>query len=723
MYCKNCEQKLPDDAKFCNNCGLKVLDIQQGQMQTEYTAPRPFQPYSSIDYNQGMINKTVFKGRQTTTGSSGTIKFGGSKKAGKNGKKKAAGIIAILVILVLAAIILVKFTGLFSNPKLKLGETTDETSVTISGSGGIVSVNDPASAISGFAITVSPDTYDTSLNFDVSTTEIKGHTFGNEFTPITPIITVDNGHKFSDRPMHVSIPISIAEDEFAMGFFYDRKTGELEAIPFEDISNTRISLLTNHFSDIVVSKIKISELEKLTSTSKTNADSGFVPGVDDWHFVNYGSALAPDGHCAGQSLTMSWYYQEKHLGENEPHLYGMFDNNGDAKTESFWQDDSEAYRLASVVQHYINWNSLEFNNYLDFSSKDQTKVFYAFSYAIMITGDPQFMGIYHYDSYGNIAGGHAIVAYKVEGDRIYVADPNYPGQKDRYCELGNSGFKPYSSGSNATDISANGAVLYTDMNFVAASALIDFSLIAENYNMMLEGTVGDSEFPESVFEIMTEYGSLDSIPWSTETNVSLGKDFVASLPDNMKDKTMIKVTPLADYLFYSIYLNGSTEAVQEPVVDIYDGILYFEVDLTEGSNHISFLVQQEVYANYYSFVDFIDINIEYSPNVTQATTTETTQQNSGSLLSKLPGKYELTQIGGVGAPGSPDTSITYGYFYIYDDGTLTVHQESKDTDPIHWVGTWTMKGKIVNINGIDYIFSGTTLTMDSEYPWIYQKVQ
>lgn len=113
-----------------------------------------------------------------------------------------------------------------------------------------------------------------------------------------------------------------------------------------------------------------------------------------------------------------------------------------------------------------------------------------------------------------------------------------------------------------------------------------------------------------------------------------------------------------------------------------------------------------------------EIRLKYKP---EGKTIETTRIKKSKLLSQLPGEYHLTQIGGVGAPGGGNTSIVSEVYYIYEDGTLTFHAERKDTDPVSRSSTWTMKGDVVTINGLEYRFNGTTLTLISKYPWIFTK--
>lgn len=137
-----------------------------------------------------------------------------------------------------------------------------------------------------------------------------------------------------------------------MAFFYDKDSGRLEGIPIIDENKNSVTIVTRHFSHIVISSIAINYLLYLM---RDEIDSGFKPEIDDWQFTNYGSYISPGGHCAGQSITAMWYYCEKTLN-NEPHLCGLYDNNGNEKTPDLWKDDTLGYRFASTIQEDINWS-------------------------------------------------------------------------------------------------------------------------------------------------------------------------------------------------------------------------------------------------------------------------------------------------------------------------------------------------------------------------------
>ena len=108
MFCTKCGTKIEGDAQFCSNCGApRTENKETSSVNTNnYTAPQPFQQYSTLTNEQPAYQKTAFKGKQFTTGSSGHVSFGnGPKKKGK-GCAIAAGVVAAGIILILLVVIL-----------------------------------------------------------------------------------------------------------------------------------------------------------------------------------------------------------------------------------------------------------------------------------------------------------------------------------------------------------------------------------------------------------------------------------------------------------------------------------------------------------------------------------------------------------------------------------------------------------------------------------------
>lgn len=371
--------------------------------------------------------------------------------------------------------------------RLTLGASTALANKTVTTAGGSVVVQKAGDPLNGFQLDVPAKAFDGSRTFAVSYRPITGQTFGTGVNPISPLIKVDYGEGFTNQSMTVRVPVSLAAGRFAMPFYYNEATGKIEAIPMAEIAADHVTLIANHFSDFFITSISEDDL------LNAGFDSGFEPGTDDWQFVNYGSYVATHGQCAGQSMSAMWYYYERRLG-GAPQLNGRYDNDGapNAKTPSIWEDDVLGYRLASTVHHdyAANWDASAESRgfYAKLAALDDRYSFLEAAYAIYLTGGPQFLDI-------RGSGGHAIVAYKVANRRIYVSDPNTPGDAGRWIDLKDGKLLPYNGAQSAKDPPQ----LYDRIRFIAVSAMIDWNLIGKRWAEFDAGTVGTGLFPD--FEV------------------------------------------------------------------------------------------------------------------------------------------------------------------------------------------------------------------------------
>jgi len=320
------------------------------------------------------------------------------------------------------------------------GPSIEVASAPIGVSGGIIKVDNPDAPIDGMEITIPANSFPSGQTFKVSYSEIKSHDFGQYINPISPMITVTSDGGYSNDGMRVKIPIKLPAGHFAMGFLYDEKTGKLEGMPIESLDNNFITVDTRHFgtaslqlkngseiSDATsIGNMIISSISETVLNGQTIISSGFLPGVDDWEFINYGSYLASDGHCAGQSLTAMWYYYEKKLNGASP-LFHLYDQvNTKTNPGLLWQDNPLGYRFASTIQEDFGWDG--WVTQMNFRSIFPALVWKAFAVSMLVTGEPQSVLINN--SHG--LGGHAMIVYKINfaQGKLYIADPNYPNNID-----------------------------------------------------------------------------------------------------------------------------------------------------------------------------------------------------------------------------------------------------------------------------------------------------
>ena len=202
---------------------------------------------------------------------------------------------------------------------------------------------------------------------------------------------------------------------------------------------------------------------------------------------------------------MMWYYANRRLAAGDRPLYGRFDNNNyGSGTIDFQWDDSWGYRFASTV-HRQQWDQGRgFLSYLGATSDSLT--WNAFAYAMRLTGEPQYVSIGRYVAEAQdkqVRRGHALVVYRIEGNELWVADPNYPGQANRTIRFENGAFHPYASGENAQAIEAEGVRRYTEIRYMAKTALVNWPAIAAEYERMLEGEAGKAYFPAHILSYVS----------------------------------------------------------------------------------------------------------------------------------------------------------------------------------------------------------------------------
>jgi hypothetical protein len=387
----------------------------------------------------------------------------------------------------------------------------------ISPGGGTIQVHTPGNPVDGLKIDVPAGAYSSSQTFRISYQPIQSHQLGPDFNPLTPLLTIENEEQYAAKPIIITIPVKIPRGHFAMAFFVNKVTGELEGLPLLAFDSSSITVYTGDFSlpssnssalaktvfgartrgigdffGLVVTSISDAALD-LNSTY----NSGFTPGVDDWQFTNWGSYLAPKGHCAGQSGAAMWYYMNarKKTGKS---LNGLLDNDGNLpNTPEIWQDDVLGYKFCSVVQDDANFSSLSVSllTLVQKQPLGDIMTLKMFSYALRLAHNPQMVAIYGWDGFSIV--GHAMVIWKQEGRVLYVADPNYPGNKPegrmRRITFNGLTFDPYKSGATAADLSQSFNSIYY---YRYQSPFFNWNSIADRWAEVENKTTGKGKFPE-----------------------------------------------------------------------------------------------------------------------------------------------------------------------------------------------------------------------------------
>ncbi len=428
---------------------------------------------------------------------------------------------------------------------IRVGTFVPAGSVSIGQAGGTVDITD--GPIRGFKIEVAPDAFPESKTVVVSSAPVTEHSLGHDFNPISPMIRVDYGGGYAEEPMLVHVPVQVPAGHFAMGFYYDEETGEVEGIPVAAITDSEIVLVTQHFSgqhlgdgrksgilradtfaDILVASVRADTLYGVQ-------ESGFRPGIDDWEFANYGSYIASHGHCTGQSMTAMWYYSARKLREGDPPLYNRF-----STLSGMWQDNRDGYRFASVVwadqDATKRWNWASKFDAIGTTRFQHDELHYlSFAYAIHISRKPQLIEVW------SNTGGHAMIVYRANNRVLSIADPNFPSTYNHFVTLAeNRTFLPYESRESADAP----PTVYPQIYYVAKTALYSFDGLAARYNEMLAHTIGD--YPPNTFPPV-DVMWLDGTDW---------KELADTLASDVDTLTLAASCPLCGTVYPGSVLTG-----------------------------------------------------------------------------------------------------------------------------------------------------------------------
>jgi len=391
-----------------------------------------------------------------------------------------------------------------SSDIIKTGETVIVKSEPVGSGGGTIIISNPGNPLNGMTITIPSNAYSDTRTYEISQATIESHKLGENFNPVSPLIKIKNGGGYAEDYITLKIPIKKAGDEFAMGFFYDDQTGKLEGLPLLAIEDSFVTVATRHFStssislgkrlnkkyDVnSVSNIIVTSFKESMLSNQTIISTGFTPGVDDWEFTNFGSYISPGGHCAGQSISAMWYYYEKKL-KGSGKLYHAYDklytHNGQRDTT--WFDNKYGFRFASVVQEGLKWNGFLFKQLLKIETNPDYHFlsWKAFAASMLLTGEPQFVGL------TSNSGGHAIIAHKISltEKKIYVCDPNYPGQ-EKVITFNGSSFDNYKTRQNAESPESD----YHGIGYYSKTSMIDWDKIGTYWTQFENKTIGKDDFP------------------------------------------------------------------------------------------------------------------------------------------------------------------------------------------------------------------------------------
>jgi PKD repeat protein len=434
-----------------------------------------------------------------TTGADGTASPGDWTLGPSEGENRLRASVGSLPPLLITA------QGVFQ--QVRLADTT------IGAGGGTITYHKAGDPLDGLELTIPARAYPGASHWSITARPVQSAPtlrFGQAAGAVLEISGDQDA--YADSLLVLRIPYARDTSSFAMAFAYDRATGRLEALPLAAETATTLTVVTRHFNPaflagrpgpaaapgagpaaVVVGGLTVLIVKATHVSMAVSFASGFTPGVDDWEFPNKGSYTEPDGACSGQSVSAIWYYlRQKQAGG--PQLYERF---GDPTLRSIWPDDPQGYRFASWTHRLVDDTKMDQGLRQMAAIGQQSGVpvdrlyFYSLALAFAVTGDPYLVVLDELNSQGIFLSGHAVVAYASERTKIWVADPNFPGQQRGIVFL-NDKLGPYTSKPNANA----GDTFYNRISFIGISAVVPVRQLDAAWPAVMGGTIGDTLFPD-----------------------------------------------------------------------------------------------------------------------------------------------------------------------------------------------------------------------------------
>ena len=318
----------------------------------------------------------------------------------------------------------------------------------ISQGGGTLTYTKAGDPLNGLTITVPAAAYPTATTWTVTTDSSGLPTLPSGFSQVGPTLVIGNGQDFADSVMTLTMPMRLAPNETVAPFYFDPVSKTLEGIPLVAGTDSSVTLATKHFTadEMVIpgtgvslsgvrrslrasfGSVSIVWVRTTTAQLVGTWSSTFLPGVDDWEFVNYGDYISPAGDCEGMSITAMFYHYYFHPSGGGGGLYHKYD----VSLANLW-DNVQGIRFAGSVQGDFDarWAAgiSQVAALIAQGTAHGTPTKFLTSTWILLTlkltQQPVLMGLY------GPAGGHAVVAYAATFDgtntQVLFADPNRPG--------------------------------------------------------------------------------------------------------------------------------------------------------------------------------------------------------------------------------------------------------------------------------------------------------
>ncbi len=373
--------------------------------------------------------------------------------------------------------------------------------------GGSITVLQPG-PLNGFKLDVPSGAYAGGLQATVRYASNVSIPRSPTVNPVSPLITISTTADYATTPLTIHIVADIPTGTFPVIMMYDPASGAMDALTTTEWDAHGVTAITGSLNGAhLLSGASLRANGRIASLADPGAvifvdalpldvimrdyDSGYRPGVDDWEFPRTPTEIWSTSGI-GSPATSLWYFNARPSPQK---LNGRFqltanvplsDRMGIRWTSIVGKnfDIALANAVHDAMTPYAGSKaSFLYNQFLVMRAK--------FAHGAENGGQPRAQLI----AITNPSFTSYLIVYRVQGDRLYVADPVMPGDVNQSLQFSaGGGMSPYTnSGRAATppyDEALNGGL---------TTLLPLFDQLPATYAQVAAGTIGDAEFPTYEF--------------------------------------------------------------------------------------------------------------------------------------------------------------------------------------------------------------------------------
>jgi hypothetical protein len=404
----------------------------------------------------------------------------------------------------------------------------------IGAGGGTIAINQ--GPLTGFQLDVPAGAFANGLRAVVSYASNASVPRRNAVNPVGPLITIATGSTdYALAPMRLHIAARIPANTFPVVVLYDAASGAMRALATTAWDSSGVTTVLGHLSSANIVPARLAALRSKSANANVGGgppaalfinavpnavlqedfDTGFRPGVNDWEFPptptirSFGAKTSLEAD-AGMAMTAAYYYAAQRsaqpLWKRYQEASGVLASNrlGLRWTATALDDEMHASLLA--MQRGIEVMTGHAPASPSVTAQRNELLSLRAMWALTAPNpEPQAVTMLRYAN-GLLVNATMLVAYRITGNTVYLADPFAPGDNARTMQFSADGeMAPYETNGQS----------FSDLFVSSFDTYFPTDKLAKGFARVQAGTVGDVEFLPYAFQ--SNYGPLRDTLWIADT--------------------------------------------------------------------------------------------------------------------------------------------------------------------------------------------------------------